>query len=134
MLAYKREVRKKTEFGWEDCEFILPDTEFPTLCERPGEVSGSKLRGGWNWNILQGSRSCGIEYICKKLSVAREGMDAMHGTLEEVTRMGLKKANQPENIVDTWPGSEHHGSAGSKGILGKVIVGGLSPSHIFTLI
>lgn len=33
LLAYKGEVRKKTEFGWEDCEFILPDTEFPTLGE-----------------------------------------------------------------------------------------------------
>lgn len=61
-------------------------------------------------------------------------MGAMHGTLEEVTQMGLKEENQPENIIDTWPGSEPHGSAGSKGILGEVMVGGLSPSHIFTLI
>lgn len=65
-------------------------------------------------------------------SVAREGMGAMHGTLEEVTGMKLKEENQPENIVDTWPGSEHHGSAGSKGILEEVMVGGLSPTHIFT--
>lgn len=61
-------------------------------------------------------------------------MGAMHGTLEEVTWMGLKEENEPENIVDTWPGSEHHGSAESKGIPGEVMVGGLSPSHVFTLI
>lgn len=55
-------------------------------------------------------------------------MGAIHGTLgEEVTRMELKGKNQPENIVDTWSGSEHHGSAGSKGTLGEVWLVGLVP-------
>lgn len=48
--------------------------------------------------------------------------------------MGLKEENQPENTVDTWPGHEYHVSGRSKGILREAMVGGISLSHVFTLI
>ena len=49
------------------------------------------------------------------MSITREGMGAKCRIMEEVTWMELEEETQPENGVDTWPESEHHGSAGRKG-------------------
>lgn len=40
------------------------------------------------------------------MSIAREGMGTKCRIMGEVTWTGLEEEIQPENGVDTWPGSE----------------------------